>query len=137
MTGEDDDMTTELEISELGGALRELLRRVVALEIRDKRDELIANAEGEFGHLEPVPGGGWFFRLGGDPPPERDGIEFIVASHIDVRIDTDRVLAVHDLSTGIGVSVVLRVRLDDGVSITVWPAMPLQEQWTERHEENR
>lgn len=135
MSGSGDERT--LDLAELGGELREFTGRVVGLEIRDEDTNLIASGEGEFGHLNGSADSGWSFQLGGDAPPEREGLRFIVASWIVVYIDPARLLEIHDISTGIGAPIVLRVRITGGLSITVWPAMPAREQWTDRHEENR
>ena len=56
--------------------------------------------------------------------PSVRALRFIVASWVVVHIDAHRVLEAHSISTGIGAPVVLRVRLVDGTSITLWLAMP-------------
>lgn len=48
-----------------------------------------------------------------------------------------RVLDARDTATGIGATLVLRIRLAGGTSITLWPAMPPEDQWTELHEDTR
>jgi hypothetical protein len=65
-------------------------------------------------------------------------VRFIVASWLSVSLDRDRVLEIHDLSEGrIGPTVNMRIRLAGGVTIFLWPAMPLGQQWTDQHTENR
>lgn len=130
-------MSKALDFDELLGELRELSGRVVALQIRDGRGEVFANAEGEFCHLEHRPPDEWSFQLGGDPPPERDGVRFIVASWSYYILDRQRVTEVRDLSEGMGAPIVLWVRMADDISFTLWPAMPPREQWTDLHDENR
>jgi hypothetical protein len=131
-------MTDErtFDFDELVGALREFLGRVVALEIRDEHKNLIASAEGEFGHLERS-GGECSFQLGGGEARESEGIRFEQASWIGIELDAGRVVEVRDIATGIGPTVVLAIRLADGTGISLWPAMPLQQQWTESHFDNR
>jgi hypothetical protein len=127
-----------LAFDDLIGELRELNGRVVALEVRDEQKNLTARAEGEFGHLEESPPGCWSFQLGGDPPPDREGLRFIVASWVSIQLDFGGIREVHDVSPGrIGPTVDLRIRLVNGTSVALWPAMPPSEQWTDRHEENR
>ena len=82
-----------LDFEHLVGELRELVGRVVALEIRDTDTNLIAGAEGEFGQLEGS-GTPWSFRVGGGEPRESEGIRFEQASWIGVDLRADRVLAV-------------------------------------------
>lgn len=126
-----------LSFDDLVGELHEFATRVVALEMRDADGTLLASAEGELGGLGRGEGGECTFELGGNPPPEVDGVRFIVASWLTVHLDPERVVEVHDIASGVGVSVVLRIRLVGGLEIQVWPAMPLGQQWTEQHEENR
>lgn len=127
-----------LNFDELIGDLRDLAGRVVALEIRDADQNLIVKAEGEFGHFENVEPGVWGFQLGGDPPPDRKDVQFIVASWIVVYLDEERVAEIHDISQDlIGPAFNLRIRMRDGITIGLWPAMPLVDQWTDMHEDTR
>ena len=98
-----------LTFEELAGELRELASRVVALDIRDQSAAVVLQGEGQFGDSEDDPGS-WSFQVGGYAPPERDGIRFIVASWLTVCIDKEHVAEAHDISTGIGVPITIRVR---------------------------
>jgi hypothetical protein len=131
-------MTDErtLDFDELVGELRELIGRVVGLEIRDEHRNLIARAEGEFGHLEGS-GREWSFQVGGGEPRESEGIRFEQASWITIELNAGRVAEVRDMATGIGPTFDLHIRLADGTSIIVWPAMPPEQQWTDRHFDSR
>jgi hypothetical protein len=126
-----------LDFDELVGELREFARRVVALEIRDEDKNEIARAEGEFVDLEEAATGEWSFRVGGGAARLREGIRFEQASWIGIHIDARRVLEVRDISTGIGPTIVLRIRLAGGITVTLWPAMPPEQQWTDRHFDDR
>jgi hypothetical protein len=130
-------MARSLAFDELLGELRELTGRVVTLEIRDERDITLLVSEGELGRLENPGAGLWIFRLGGEPPPDHEHVRFIVASWTTVEIHKERVSDIEDISKGLGPTVDLRIKMVDGVSIGLWPAMPAEEQWTDRHEDNR
>jgi hypothetical protein len=88
---------------------------------------------------------GGSFRLGGREHPdyvERNGegeyhVRFIVAAWVVFHVDAERVGEVRRTATGIGVPFELHIRLRNGIQISLWPAMPPAEQWTNRHEENR
>jgi hypothetical protein len=125
-----------LDFPALIGELREFAGRVVAFDIRDEHTNLVASGKGPFGHVARKDET-WSFQLGGDPPPDREGLRFIVASEMTVYIDPQRVVEAHDIATGIGVPIVLRVRMAGGITVTLWPAMPANEQWTDSHEDNR
>jgi hypothetical protein len=125
-----------LNFQELVGELHELVGRVVGLEIRDGDKNLIARAEGEFGDLEGSDGE-WSFQLGGRESREGGGMRFEQASWLGIELAAERVLETRDVSTGMGPRVDLRISVAGGMSITLWPAMPPEEQWTDRHFENR
>jgi hypothetical protein len=125
-----------LDFASLAGELRELAGRVVALELRDADKNLLVSAEGPFGHFESE-SDSCSFELAGDPPPEREGPRFIVASWVRIEIAAERVSEVRDTATGIGPTVNLQITLADGTTITLWPAMPPREQWTDLHDQNR
>ena len=123
---------TPLDFAELVGELREMRDRVIAFEIRDDESVEIARGEGALGNLETSEGR-VSFDLGAIKPPEG----FIAASSIRFELPEDRIADVYDTATGIGPTMHLRIRLTRGTQITIWPAMPPQEQWTDLHEENR
>jgi|SRR5215218_8035360 len=124
---------TTLEFHELVGELRELTGRVVALELRDADGNLIVRAEGELGDLTREGS----FQLGGREPPEAEGVRFIVAAWVVCDLGAGQLADARRTSTGVGVLFVLHVRTTSGVRISLWPAMPSEEQWTDLHEQNR
>jgi hypothetical protein len=93
---------------------------------------LILESEGELGDLEGR-AEGWSFRVGGGEPPEG----YVSASSVTVHLNGAEVSETVDNATGTGASPILRIRFHSGVNIDLWPLMPLREQWTDSHLENR
>lgn len=132
-------MSRKITPTEALGELGELRGRVVALEIRTPDGAVIARAEGELSRLEGSSSTSWSVELGGKAPPARGGVHFIVASWLQVEIPQGGVTEAWDETTPdtLGPAVSLRLRLGTGIDIAVWPAMPPEDQWTERHDATR
>ncbi len=121
-----------IDFEDLLGELRELYGRVVAFELRDERDQVVAEGEGEFHDLSVEPGM-LSFQLGGVPDRVREGVRFRSSSHTVVRVDFAGARRIY---TGIG-PVMLVVRTAAGMRINLWPAMPPRSQYTDQHDDDR
>jgi hypothetical protein len=124
---------TTLEFHELVGELRELTGRVVALELRDADGNLIVRPRASSATL---PARGRSSSEAGSPPGA-EGVRFIVAAWVVCDLRAGQLANARRTSTGVGVPFVLHVRTTSGVRISLWPAMPPEEQWTDLHEQNR
>jgi hypothetical protein len=129
-------MSEDVEIGydELVGELRELHGRVVAFELRDERNQVVAEGEGEFHDLSVDAPDGLSFEVGGVPDRLRDGIRFVSSSHTVIRVDA--LTGARRVDPGIG-AVTLGAKTAAGLQIEVWPAMPPLQQYTEMHDDNR
>src|SRR5262245_50862069 len=99
-----------LNLDEPLGELRRFNGRVLVLEIRNGQQDLIAQAAGEFNHLQSSESGRWSFRLGGQPLDP-----FFAANWLHVYLDAREVAEIRDISQqALGPRVGLRIGLLDG-----------------------